>query len=127
MITRFDLPADSGDFLDRASAALDAFASRPGFVRGRIGRAADDPRAWVFTTEWDGVGSYRRSLGAYEVKVHAAPLLSLGHDEASAFEVLRSVGESGAETQPASTESRRASDADVVGLGEASGPAGSDV
>jgi hypothetical protein len=122
VVTRFDVPADAGDFLDRASAALDAFAGRPGFVRGRVGRAADDPCAWVLTTEWDGVGSYRRSLGAYEVKVHAAPLLSLGRDEASAFEVLVSV-EGG---QPAVSASRRAADADVVGVGEASGPVSGD-
>jgi hypothetical protein len=122
VVTRFDVPAGAGDFLDRASAALDAFAGRPGFVRGRVGRAADDPDAWVLTTEWDGVGSYRRSLGAYEVKVLAAPLLSLGRDEASAFEVLASV-EGG---QPAVSASRRAADADVVGVGEASGPASGD-
>jgi hypothetical protein len=51
-------------------------------VRGRIGRAADDPTAWVLTTEWEGVGAYRRSLSAYDVKVDAAPLLALGRDEA---------------------------------------------
>ena len=121
VVTRFD--AVGPDFLDLASAALDAFAARPGFVRGRVGRAADDPSVWVLTTEWDGVGSYRRSLGAYEVKVHAAPLLAQGRDEASAFEVLRAVDGDGTGVQV----SRRAADADVVGVGEASGPAASDV
>ena len=121
VVTRFD--AVGPDFLDLAQAALDAFAERPGFVRGRVGRAADDPSVWVLTTEWDGVGSYRRSLGAYEVKVHAAPLLAQGRDEPSAFEVLRAVDGGGASVQV----SRRAADADVVGLGEASGPAASDV
>lgn len=128
VVTRFDVDAADGAdgaaaFLERASAALDAFAARPGFVRGRVGRAADDPAAWVLTTEWDGVGSYRRSLGAFEVKVHAAPLLAQGRDEPSAFEVLRSV-----EGDVASVAvSRRAADADVVGLGRASGPAASDL
>jgi quinol monooxygenase YgiN len=89
VVTRFEVPeAEGQDFLARAQTALSAFAARAGYVRGRIGRAADDPTAWVMTTEWTGVGAYRRSLSAYDVKVSAAPLLSLGRDEPSAFEVL---------------------------------------
>ncbi|MCW2665933.1 MAG: antibiotic biosynthesis monooxygenase family protein [Frankiales bacterium] len=115
VVTRFDVPeADGPGFLAQAQAALAAFAGRPGYVRGRIGRAADDPSAWVLTTEWEGVGAYRRSLSAYEVKVDAAPLLSRGRDEPSAFEVL--VSEEG------SAPSRRAADAGTVAVGEASGP-----
>ena len=121
MVTRFDVPeGESAAFLPKAQAALAAFAARPGYVRGRIGRAADDPTLWVLTTEWTGVGAYRRSLSAYDVKVDAAPLLSLGRDEPSAYEVLVSDGDA-----PAS--SGRAVDADQVGVGEASGPAVSDV
>ena len=121
VVTRFDVPeGESAAFLPKAQAALAAFAARPGYVRGRIGRAADDPTLWVLTTEWTGVGAYRRSLSAYDVKVDAAPLLSLGRDEPSAYEVLVSDGDA-----PAS--SGRAVDADQVGVGEASGPAVSDV
>lgn len=124
VVTRFDVPEDdASSFLERARAALAAFAARPGYLRGRIGRAADDPSAWVLTTEWDGVGSYRRSLGDFEVKVHAAPLLARGRDEPSAFEVLH-----GDEAGVAAVQvSRRASDAREVGPGQASGPASSDV
>ena len=120
VVTRFDVPEqDSADFLPRAEAALAAFAARPGYLRGRIGRAADDPTQWVLTTEWVGVGAYRRSLSSYDVKVHGAPLLSLGRDEPSAFEVLHaSDGD-----EPVVAVSRRAADADSVGVGEASGPA----
>ena len=123
VVTRFDVPeADAATFLPRAQAALAAFAARPGYVRGRIGRAADDPTAWVLTTEWEGVGAYRRSLSSYDVKVDAAPLLSLGRDEPSAFEVLHADGDGAA-----SQVSRLAVDAGEVGVGEASGPAVSDV
>jgi quinol monooxygenase YgiN len=115
VVTRFDVPEDEGAaFLPRAQAALAAFRGRPGYVRGRIGRAADDPTLWVLTTEWVGVGAYRRSLSAYEVKVDAAPLLSLGRDEPSAFEVLQ--------TDDVETPTRRAADADRVALRQASGP-----
>lgn len=124
VVTRFDvLEAGSEQFLSRARAALAAFAARPGYLRGRIGRAADDPTAWVVTTEWDGVGSYRRSLSSYDVKVDAAPLLAEGRDEPSAFEILH--GEDGGVTS--TSASRRAVDAGQVGVGEASGPAHSDV
>lgn len=120
VVTRFDVPeADSAAFLPKAQAALAAFAARPGYLRGRIGRAADDATQWVLTTEWVGVGAYRRSLSAYDVKVDAAPLLSLGRDEPSAFEVLHASDGDGATTGP----SRRAADAAQVGVGEASGPA----
>lgn len=124
VVTRFDVAeSDAPSFLPRAQAALAAFAARPGYLRGRIGRAADDPGMWVLTTEWDGVGAYRRSLGDYEVKVHAAPLLAQGRDEPSAFEVLHRDDGGAASVQV----SRRAIDARQVGVGEASGPASSDV
>ena len=46
VVTRFDVPEDeAGAFLPQAQAALAAFAARPGYLRGRVGRAADDPRA----------------------------------------------------------------------------------
>ena len=116
--------SDAAGFLPLAQAALAAFAARPGYLRGRIGRAADDPTQWVLTTEWVGVGAYRRSLSAYDVKVDAAPLLARGRDEASAFEVLHaSEGDGEAVVEP----SRRAHDAAQVGVGEASGPSVSDV
>lgn len=120
VVTRFEVPeADAAQFLPRAQAALVAFAARPGYVRGRVGRAADDPTAWVLTTEWDGVGAYRRSLSDYDVKLYGAPLLAQGRDEPSAFEVL--VRDDG--TNP----SRRAADAARAGVGESSGPAVSDL
>ena len=119
-MTRFDVPENaSAAFLPQAGAALAAFAARPGYLRGRVGRAADDPTAWVLTTEWDGVGSYRRALSAYDVKVDAAPLLSRGRDEASAFEVLLS--------DEGSAPSRRAADAASTGIGRSAGPAATDL
>ncbi len=105
-MSRFDVAeATAADFLPQAQAALAAFAARPGFVRGRVGRAADDPTAWVLTTEWEGVGAYRRSLSGYDVKVHAAPLLGLSRDEPSAFELLHAVDVAGPDV---SLPSRRA-------------------
>ena len=74
-----------------ARAALEVLATRPGFVSGRIGRNADDPDLWVLTTEWVNVGSYRRALSPFEVKMTAVPLLSRCIDEPTAYEVVESL------------------------------------
>jgi hypothetical protein len=125
VVSRFEVAeGDAPGFLADARAALAAFAARPGYVRGRVGRAADDPTAWVLLTEWEGVGAYRRSLGAYDVKVDAAPLLARSVDAPSAFEVLVADDSDAVETV---LPSRRATDAGTVSLGSASGPAASDL
>jgi quinol monooxygenase YgiN len=89
VVSRFEVPESEHEtFLGQAQAALAAFAARPGYLRGRLGRSTDDPTAWLLTTEWDSVGAYRRSLSAYDVKVDAAPLLGRARIEPSAYEVL---------------------------------------
>lgn len=119
VVSRFAVAEpEAADFLERARAALGAFAARPGFRRGHVGRAADDPARWVVTTEWDGVGAFRRSLSAYDVKLHAAPLLAESVDEPSAYEVLVTL--TGDVT--ATARSGRSADAGTTRVGEASVP-----
>ncbi len=87
MVNRFRVDeADVGTFRADASAALEVLAQRPGYLDGRIGRNVDDPDLWVLATTWADVGSYRRALSAYDVKVSAVPLLSRAIDEPSAYE-----------------------------------------
>ena len=88
VVTRFAVGLADADFPERARAALAALAARPGFRRGHAGPAVDDPAEWVLVSEWDGVGAYRRALSAYEVRVHATPLLARARDEPGAYEVL---------------------------------------
>lgn len=107
VVTRFDVPeVDAAAFLPQARAALAVLAAQPGYLRGRIGQSPDDPTSWVFSTEWEGVGAYRRSLSAYDVKVEAAPLLSRGRDEPSAFEVLHADDARGPATTTRSSRAR---------------------
>lgn len=103
--------ADQGDseFVQRARIALAAFAARPGFRRGRVGRSVDEPTEWVLVTEWDGVGAYRRALSAYQVRVDATTLLAQARDEPGAFEVLIAVDGPGAAVTAAPSD--RAADA----------------
>jgi heme-degrading monooxygenase HmoA len=89
VVTRFTVAEAQGDdFAERARAVVDTLGRQAGFLSGRLGRATDDPTAWVLVTEWASVGSYRRGISAYDVKVAATPLLASAHDEPSGFEVL---------------------------------------
>jgi hypothetical protein len=87
VVSRFRVPAGDGDaFRADALLAHGTLASRPGYVSGSLGRNLDDPELWVLVTHWESVGAYRRALSAYDVKLHAVPLLSRAIDEPSAFE-----------------------------------------
>lgn len=80
--------AAPAEFAARAERALRTLAARPGFVRGQLARSTDDVGDWVLVTEWADVGSYRRALGAYEVKLHATALLGEALDLPASFEPL---------------------------------------
>jgi quinol monooxygenase YgiN len=115
VISRFRVTEAGGEeFLDRARRAVEAFAERPGYLRGRIGRAADDPALWTIVTEWSSVGAFRRSLSGFDVKMYAAPLLAESIDEPAAFEVIVAVDGEVAEVAP----SGRAADAGTTRIGE---------
>lgn len=112
VVNRFIIPdADATEFTERAGEAMRALAARPGYVRGELGRAYDDPTRWSLVTEWESVGAYRRALGGFDVKMHATPLLAQSVDEPSAFEVLLAAGVDGALTR---ADSDRASRPDRV-------------
>jgi hypothetical protein len=95
MISITHFRSDSADFAGRAQDALAALAARPGFVRGSLGRSTDDDREWLLLTEWENVGSYRRALGNFDVKMRATPLLGDALDVPSSFESLVDVGAGG--------------------------------
>ena len=86
VVSRFVVSAD--DFIDRAHTALKVLAACRGYRRGRLGRSLDEPDHWTLVTEWESVGTYRRALSSYDVKMHATPFLAESLDEPSAYEVL---------------------------------------
>jgi hypothetical protein len=75
-------------FRDDLRAALAVLADQVGYEDGGLGRNVDDPALWVMVSRWRDVGSYRRALSSYDVKIGAVPLLSRALDEPSAFEDL---------------------------------------
>ena len=74
-------------FETRLAAAVEVLSRQRGFVAARAGRNADDPELLALTMEWENIGSYRRALSPYEVKVAAVPLLSEAIDEPTAYEL----------------------------------------
>jgi quinol monooxygenase YgiN len=89
VVNRFRVEdAEAQEFRERVHSALDTLAARPGYVEGHVGRNVDEPSLWLLTTTWADVGSYRRALSSYEVKVGSVPLLSTALDEPSAYEVV---------------------------------------
>jgi quinol monooxygenase YgiN len=89
VVSRFEVPeARAETFEPAARQLLAALAERPGFVRGRLGQALDAPSLWSLVTEWADVGSYRRGLSAYDVKLATGPVLELAVAEPSAFDVV---------------------------------------
>lgn len=89
VVNRFRVPeAGAAAFRDDVERARAALAERPGYVSGAVGRNVDDPALWVLTTTWEHVGAYRRALSAYDVKLHAVPLLGRSIEEPSAYEVV---------------------------------------
>jgi quinol monooxygenase YgiN len=89
VVNRFRVPeAEAEAFRADLAAALEPLAQQRGHVSGRIGHNVDDPELWVLVTEWDSVGSYRRALSAYDVKLTAVPVLSRAVDEPSAYETV---------------------------------------
>ncbi len=87
VVLRFEVVRPD-DFVPAAHEALETLAGRPGYVRGLLGRAYDDPTQWCLVTEWESVGAYRRALSAYDVRVRAAPLMAQAVLEPTAYEAL---------------------------------------
>jgi quinol monooxygenase YgiN len=89
VVNRFRVPeGEAGAFRDDLEKALDVLSHQRGYDDGRLGRNVDDPELWTMVTRWADVGSYRRALSTYDVKLGAVPLLSRSIDEPSAYETL---------------------------------------
>jgi quinol monooxygenase YgiN len=82
---------DTGSFRAELSAAVAAMAARPGHVSSRVGQALDDPSVWVLVSEWVNVGSYRRALSSYDVKLASVVLMGSVVNEPTAYEVVEEV------------------------------------
>jgi hypothetical protein len=91
VVIRFRVAESSqAEFGERVQVAIDVLSQQKGFVSARVGRNVDDPELLALDLEFVNVGSYRRALSPYDVKVAAVPLLSEAIDEPTAYEDLLS-------------------------------------
>lgn len=85
-IARFQIPSSQGEiFRHSAERALKALSKCEGYLFGDFGQNTDDPQLWALVSGWKNVGSYRRALSNYAVKVDSIPLLAQAIDEPGAF------------------------------------------
>ena len=90
LVCRFDAPpAEAAELRARARTALELLTAQPGCRGGELGRAVDEPDAWVLVVRFDSVDAYRRALGPFPVREHVVPLLAQARtDSPAAFETL---------------------------------------
>lgn len=89
VVNRFQVPeGQAAVFRAHLEAALEVLSRQRGYDDGQLGRNVDDPQLWTMVTRWRDVGSYRRALSTYDVKLGAVALLSGAIDEPSAYESL---------------------------------------
>jgi hypothetical protein len=95
----------------RLEELLAGLAENPGCELGWVACSPDDPRSWVVTSIWRDMGSFRRGLSGFEVKVALGKLAVEAVDQPSVFEIVLSHGRDGLEAHTRD----RAVDADVAG------------
>ncbi|MBB3043897.1 antibiotic biosynthesis monooxygenase [Nocardioides sp. LMS-CY] len=89
VVSRFRVPTEQAEaFRVEIETAREALAACRGYVGGEVGRNVDDAELWVLSTRWADVGSYRRALSSYDVKLRAVVVLSRALDEPSAYELV---------------------------------------
>jgi quinol monooxygenase YgiN len=89
VVNRFRVPEAEGDaFRAEVTEAHAVLAEQAGYLHGSIGRNVDDPTLWTLVTTWENVGSYRRALSSYDVKLRAVALLGRAIEEPSAYELV---------------------------------------
>jgi len=89
VVNRFRVSAEREDsFREDLETAREALAACAGYAGGEIGRNVDDSELWVLSTRWANVGSYRRALSSYDVKLRAVMTLSQAIEEPSAYELV---------------------------------------
>jgi quinol monooxygenase YgiN len=92
VVVRLRPPVDAGSFRAELRGLIDSLAARPGHVSTRLAEPLEDPSTWVLVSEWINVGSYRRALSSYDVKMASGPLMAAALDEPSAYEIVESAG-----------------------------------
>jgi len=85
-IARFEVPAEEqATFVGDLERAHQALAACEGYLCGQIGLNTDEPTLIALVTQWRNIGSYRRALSNYQVKINAVPILARAIDEPGGY------------------------------------------
>lgn len=95
----------------RLEDLLAGLAASSGCELGWVARSPDDPRIWVVTSVWGEIGSFRRALSGFDVKIALGNLAPESVDQPSVFEVVLSHDRDGLRAHTTD----RALDADTAG------------
>ena len=101
VVLRFAVDDAEEEFVRSAHEALEVLAARPGYLRGQLARAYDDPTVWCLDTEWESVGAYRRALGLEEAVDELQRLSGRQFDGACVDALVGSLGDRGRQLEVA--------------------------
>ncbi len=114
VVTRHRPPVSAAEaFLEQADGAILALSAQPGCESAEVLCDLDSGSEYLIVTRWRDVGSYRRALSSFEVKVAAVGLLSTALDQPSAFEARLAAEPGGGVVVALAGD--RAPDADTAG------------
>lgn len=115
VVMRFEAAGSDADAIrsleTRLADLLTGLTKNSGCELGWVACSPDDPRNWVVASTWSDMGSFRRALSAFDVKVALGSLAEESVDQPSVFEVVRSHDQHGSRAHATD----RAPDADVAG------------
>ncbi|HVU73778.1 MAG TPA: antibiotic biosynthesis monooxygenase [Mycobacteriales bacterium] len=76
----------------QARELLAVLHARPGFLGGRVGQSVEDDGGVAVLAQFADLGSWRRALGATDVKLLATPLLGAHAESVSTYETADEAG-----------------------------------
>lgn len=85
VFVRFRVAESDVEFRRGADKVVEHWLACAGCRSARLVRNVDEPELWALASEWDDVGSYRRSFAGYDAKLLLTPLLGRAVDEPSAY------------------------------------------
>jgi heme-degrading monooxygenase HmoA len=93
-INRFTVTGDPGEFERVFAGTAEHLTGRPGFIRYRLVRSADDPRSYANVAEWETAADLRDAVRGPEFDEHAQKLRALARSEPHFYEVVTECGTS---------------------------------
>lgn len=73
------------EFGNQLADLAELMLQQAGCQEAEVLRNIDDNQLWILRLLWQDVGSYRRALSSYQVKLLGVPTLLLALDEPSAY------------------------------------------